>query len=226
MTSILDRPIWSALSTRHAELAEGGARARRYGQGVSLFASAKDDDPESLQALSDLAGPGDTMLLAQTGTVQLPPSLQMLSSAHVMQMILEHPIAGVADDRIVALGWADAEEMLALAALAKPGPFTLKSQALGDFWGIRDGGRLVAMAGERMKQPGYTEVSGICVHPDFQGRGLGRLLSCFVAQHILAGGETPYLHTRAVNAAAISLYESIGFRHRADLVFATIALSE
>jgi predicted GNAT family acetyltransferase len=222
MTSILDRPIWSALSTRHAELAEGSSRARCYGPGISLFASAQDDHPESLEALAALARPGDTMLLAQAGAIHLPPGLRMLSSAPVVQMILERAVAPIADERIVTLGWPDAEEMLALATLTRPGPFTLKSQALGNFWGIRDGERLVAMAGERFKQPGFTELSGVCVHPDFRGQGLGRLLSCFVVQHIVAARETPYLHTHAVNATAISLYESIGFRRRADLVFAAI----
>lgn len=226
VTFILDRPIWSALHTRHAAIAEGDARARRYGEGISQFASARDEEPESLAALAALARPGDTMILAQTGAVGLPAGFRTALSMPLVQMILERPVVPVDDARIVRLGWADAEEMLALATLAKPGPFTLKSQALGDFWGVRDGSRLIAMAGERLKQPGYTELSGVCVHPDFRGRGLARRLSQFVSHRIMQAGETPYLHTYAGNTPAISLYESIGFRHRADLTVAAIVPAE
>ncbi|TIX24074.1 MAG: GNAT family N-acetyltransferase, partial [Mesorhizobium sp.] len=93
---------------------------------------------------------------------------------------------------------------------------------LGDFWGVRIGGRLVAMAGERMKQPGYTELSGVSSHPEFRGGGLGRLLSLFVASQIMARGEIPYLHAYASNAAAIGLYESIGFRLRSTMNMAVV----
>jgi predicted GNAT family acetyltransferase len=101
--------------------------------------------------------------------------------------------------------------------LTKPGPFTLQAQALGTFWGVKSDRRLIAMAGERLKQPGFTELSGVCTHPDFRGRGLGRTLSVFVANQIAARGETPYLHSYATNAEAIALYESIGFRIRTTL---------
>ena len=112
--------------------------------------------------------------------------------------------------------------ILALAKLTQPGPFTLRAQALGDFFGVRIDGRLAAMAGERMKQEGYAELSGVCAHPDFRGRGLARLLSVFVARRILARGETPYLHAWADNIAAIGLYDSIGFQTRTMLNFAII----
>ncbi|TGP83828.1 GNAT family N-acetyltransferase, partial [Mesorhizobium sp. M8A.F.Ca.ET.218.01.1.1] len=95
-------------------------------------------------------------------------------------------------------------------SLTKPGPFTLEALSLGEFWGVKIDGRLAAMAGERMKQPGYSELSGVCSHPDFRGGGLARLLSLFVANRIVARGEVPYLHAFANNAAAIRLYESIG----------------
>jgi predicted GNAT family acetyltransferase len=104
--------------------------------------------------------------------------------------------------------------MFALAALTKPGPFTLRAQALGEFYGIKVDGRLVAMAGERMKLDGFAEVSGVCVHPDFQGRGLGRLLSVFVTHRVLERGETPFLHAFASNSTARALYSSIGFELR------------
>jgi predicted GNAT family acetyltransferase len=110
--------------------------------------------------------------------------------------------------------------------LTKPGPFTLRAHALGEFFGVKIDGRLVAMAGERMKTAGFTEVSGVCTHPDFQGRGLGKLLSIFVTHRVLDRGETPFLHAFATNNAAIKLYESIGFELRTMMNVAMIRAEE
>jgi predicted GNAT family acetyltransferase len=107
--------------------------------------------------------------------------------------------------------------MLALATLTKPGPFLPRTHELGQFWGVKENGRLIAMAGERMKLPGFTEVSGVCTHPDFRGRGLAGVLSRVVATHIMNRGETPFLHAYAANRPAISLYESLGFRLRCNV---------
>ena len=137
-------------------------------------------------------------------------------------MIAERHMPLIEDDRIEKLGEADAADMLELATLTKPGPFTLKAQALGDFWGIKENGRLIAMAGERLKQDGLTELSGVCVHPDFQGKGLGRLMTLYAAGKIFAKGEQPFLHTYATNSTAIGLYESIGFRLRTRMNVAMI----
>jgi predicted GNAT family acetyltransferase len=214
MTHVLDRPVWSALSTRHAALAEGGSRARRYPSAISPFAAACDDHRESLQALEELASPNESLLLIQADHIVVPVGLVTVSTAFGVQMIAEQPLAKVTDERIERLSDADAADMLALATLTKPGPFSLKAQSLGEFWGVKAKGVLVAMAGERMKQVGFTELSGDCSHPDFRGKGLGRLLSVFVAGRIIARGEVPYLHAYAANSVAIALYESIGFKLR------------
>jgi predicted GNAT family acetyltransferase len=131
----------------------------------------------------------------------------------------------VTDERIEQLSQADAPDMLELATLTNPGPFSLRALELGDFWGIKMNGRLVAMAGERMKQPGYTELSGVCTHPDMRGKGLGRLLSLYVADKIVARGDQPYLHAYETNKAAITLYESIGFSLRSGINVAVICRS-
>jgi predicted GNAT family acetyltransferase len=222
MKHVLDRPVWSALATRHAHLAEGGPLARRYPAAVSMFAAARDDSPESLGALRELASPDESLLLVQADDIVLPAGLAATLTADAVQMIAARPPEAVADARIAQLGEADAADMLALATLTKPGPFTLKALSFGDFWGIRVDGALVAMAGERMKQPGLTELSGVATHPDHRGRGLGRLLSLHVAGRIAARGDLPYLHAYATNAGAIALYESIGFRLRARMNVAVV----
>ena len=217
MTHLLDRPAWNALNGPHASLAEGGLLARRYRPDIIPFAAAQDDSPESLAALAALPAPDQAMVLVETHEPAVPPGFASVATGRVVQMILTRTPDPVADARIEALNGADAEEMLALAKLTEPGPFTLKAQALGTFFGIRIGGRLAAMAGERMKPAGFAEVSGVCSHPDFRGQGLARRLSIFVTHRILARGETPFLHAWDHNTPAISLYGTIGFEPRAIL---------
>ncbi|MBZ9817802.1 GNAT family N-acetyltransferase [Mesorhizobium sp. CA7] len=226
MKHVLDRPIWSALATRHQAFAEGGDLARRYRPSIVPFAATAADDADSLQALTWLLPSGETAVLVQADEIALPPEISTISAAPLVQMIAEAPMPVTSDERIRQLKKDDAEEMLALASLTKPGPFTLEALSLGDFWGIRIDGRLAAMAGERMKQPGYSELSGVCTHPDFRGGGLARLLSVFVAGRIAARGEVPYLHAYESNAAAIRLYESIGFRLRSKINMAMVQRAE
>jgi predicted GNAT family acetyltransferase len=226
MKHLLDRPAWSALCTRHAALAEGSRLAKRYPASIAPFAATENDDEESLRALAELASPGTNLLLVQSDEIVLPAGLVTVSAASAVQMIADQPMEHVAEERIEQLGEADAAEMLALATLTKPGPFSLRAQSLGKFWGVKVRGRLVAMAGERMKQPGYTELSGVCTHPEFRGEGLGRLLSLYVAGKIFARGELPYLHAYATNTGAIALYGSIGFRLRSSMNVAVISRPE
>jgi GNAT superfamily N-acetyltransferase len=210
----LDRVVWNALNGPHAKFAEGGALARRYRPDIIPFAAARDSSAESLAALAALPKPGEVMVMWDAEEPPLPPGLVSARTGNLVQMILAREPEAMDDARIEALTEADAEEMLALARLTEPGPFTLKAQALGTFYGIRMDGKLAAMTGERMKPEGFGEVSGVCTHPDFRGRGLARVLSVFVARKILARGETPFLPAWTENAAAIRLYEQIGFAVR------------
>jgi len=113
--------------------------------------------------------------------------------------------------------------MLALATLTKPGPFFARTHQLGDFVGVKRDGVLVAMAGERMKPAGFTEVSGVCTHPDHRGHGYAAGLSRIVAQRILARGEVPFLHAYATNTAAIAIYQALGFRLRLEATLTILA---
>lgn len=217
MSHILDRPIWSALETAHASLAEGNAHARRYPPSIVPFAASADNSTESLQALAKLPSEDEVMAIVEAEPIIVPEGLVTLSSATLVQMIAQRPSERISDRRIEPLMETDAADMLALATLTKPGPFTLRAQSLGSFWGVKIDGRLVAMAGQRMRQTGFAELSGLCTHPDFQGRGLGTLLFRFVAGEITARGETAYLHAYTTNAPAIALYEAMGFRLRSEM---------
>ena len=226
MAHLLERPIWSALTSRHAALAEGNALARRYPRDVSAFAATADETAESLAALALLAPPGDTLLLVQKDPIVLPPGFEVVTRATLVQMVADTAVAEVDDMRVHPLGRADAADMLALAQLTKPGPFSLRAQDFGPFWGIRHGGRLIAMAGQRLGQDGFRELSGVCTHPDAQGQGLGRLMSLFGTRQIQAAGDTAYLHAYAINTPAIRLYEAIGFRLRETMNMAIIRKGE
>lgn len=222
MSHVLDRPAWNALATHHAAFAEGGPLARRYPPSIIPFAAARDTSPESLAALEALLRHGENMVIAEAGDIVLPESLAIAGSATVAQMVLTRTPEKMPDARIEPLTEADAPAMLALATLTKPGPFTLRAQALGPFYGIRIEGRLAAMAGERMRPQGYAEMSGVAVHPDFQGRGLGRLLSIHMTHCLLERGDTPYLHAYTTNGLAIRLYGTIGYATRRVLNVAMV----
>lgn len=214
----LEHPVWSSLSTHHAGLAEGDALARRFVRDINLFASPRDDSPPALAALAALVRPGESVLLLQVPAIVIPPELVAAREAAGVQMVAPRGTRFESGgDDIVALGDADAPEMLALARLTEPGPFLPRTHVMGSFRGIRIDGRLAAMAGERMRFPGCTEVSGVCTHPDFRGRGLARRLSAEVARRIQARGDQAFLHAWKANRPAISLYEKLGFVLRAEV---------
>jgi predicted GNAT family acetyltransferase len=123
---------------------------------------------------------------------------------------------------IIELGPKDSAEMIELTSLTKPGPFSTRTHELGLYLGIRDGGKLVAMSGERLKVPGHTEVSAVCTHPEHTGKGYARILMTAVMKQIRDRGETPFLHVRGDNARAIEIYEQLGFRIRKRRHFAVL----
>lgn len=218
MSHILDRPVWTALGSSHAQFCETNGGARRYSPSIIPFASVGDDSPESFAALARLTQPEDVLFIVQAGgPVSLPRELVSTFDAPVTQMIAEKPRPEIDDPRIEKLTEKDAAEMFALADLTKPGPFTYRAQALGDFFGVKENGRLIAMAGVRFKHPGLHEVSGVCTHPDVRGRGLGRLMMEFMCGKIFAEGDQPFLHTFSDNAQAIALYEKLGFKVRSPM---------
>ena len=221
--SPLERPVWESLTTLHAPLSEGNALARRFLHDVSLLASARDDTSEALAALAALVRPGETVVLLQVPDNVIPPGFVAAKAAKGVQMVATRSVQPEPTSaEILTLGGADAPEMLALARLTEPGPFEPRTHMMGTYLGIRIGGRLAAMAGERLRVPGYTEVSGVCTHPDFRGRGLARCLSAAVTARIEARGEQPFLHAWKTNHAAISLYEALGFVVRAEVNVAVL----
>jgi predicted GNAT family acetyltransferase len=218
----LDRPAWSALTTRQAHLARGDDRALRFDPDYGLFAAAANDNADATAALAALVPESGAIGLVEAGDMPWPSGLAV-KDAICNQMVADHIVPAAPKFSITSLGDDDADEMLALAALTQPGPFFRKTHRLGEFIGVKQDGKLVAMAGERMKPAGFTEVSGVCTHPDHRGKGYAGGLMRIVGERILARGETPFLHVYADNAGAIALYETLGFRFRAALHFTLLS---
>lgn len=219
---VLDRPVWASLAGHQDALSIGGALAKRYARDVNLFASSRDDSPATLDALAALVEPDEHVYVLQVPEIAVPSALRATKTALGVQMVATRSIVAEPADDIVVLGDSDAPEMLALAQLTQPGPFLARTHVMGTFRGVRIDGRLAAMAGERMHVPGYTELSGVCTHPDFRGRKLARRLSAIVCAGIGARGETPFLHAWKDNRPAIALYEKLGFRLRAEVNVAVL----
>ncbi len=215
--ALLDRPIWSALTTRQRALALGGERALRYPAAIGPFADMADMSAANFAALGELMSPSEHVVLFTHDAVTAPVGFKVLLAETGEQMIgspAESPLHG---DEIVTLGADDVPAMMALTELTKPGPFGKRTHELGTFLGIRVRGELVAMAGERMKPGNYTEMTAICVHPAHRGRGFAQALLGAIARQIVARGEIPFLHVFSNNASAIALYQGQRMRIRRRL---------
>jgi predicted GNAT family acetyltransferase len=212
---ILDTPIWSALATRHAHLRQGGSLARRYHPEIAPFAAVVSDTATAWQELHALLQPGEQAALATLDPIEPSQGLQAEQIGVLHQMVAtSHAPDSTEDAAVLRLSRLDAQDMLDLATRTKPGPFAKRTHETGNYIGIRDQGRLIAMAGERMLIDGYVEISAVCVDNAYRGKGLaGRLMNA-LRRDIEARGDTPFLHVLSANQAAIGLYERLGFELR------------
>lgn len=217
----LDNVIWQALTTRQAGFAEGGDLARRFIPTVSplgAFAEASQAGYDSLAALA-----GNHAVALFLDAPQIPPAgWTQTAATPLLQMLHDGSELPNHAPEIAELTEADVPEMTALTELTKPGPFAERTRELGTYLGIRKNGVLVAMAGERLRVPGYTEVSAVCTHPDHLGHGYAAALMSAVIQKIRERGETAFLHVRADNDRAIALYRRLGFCDRVLLHLSVI----
>ncbi|MDX3098055.1 GNAT family N-acetyltransferase [Streptomyces sp. ME01-24h] len=214
---VLDNPVWAALAGPHARFAEVRGRAARYRADVSVFAGLADPaDPAAWDDLAGLLGPGGTALV--TGSPVVPEDWEVLEGGEGLQMVGTALRVRHAPEA-VRLGAEDTDDVLDLVARTRPGPFLPRTLELGTYLGIRENGRLIAMAGERMRPPGWTEISAVCTDPDHRGRGLATRLVNAVAAGITERGDTPVLHAAVSNTNALRLYESMGFSLRRRTLF-------
>ena len=223
---LLDNPIWNSLRTEHQSLALGLNHARRYPPAIGPLAGTPDQSLESYDALRPLAGPGGILGLFFPDPPALPSGWTLFRGGVLTQMICRNPNPisnGLLPPGNVLrrLDLADVPAMIELATLTEPGPFRERTAELGNFYGVCDGERLLAMAGQRMRVPGFVEVSAVCTHPDARGLGYAGVLMSRVMQDIISGGATPFLHALADNPA-VSLYSKLGFTSRRTFQLAVI----
>jgi ribosomal protein S18 acetylase RimI-like enzyme len=218
--TLLDNPIWNALSTDQSYLSQSNHLAKRFPRDVAPFGAMKAQSPSEYEALAQILS-GDTAALFLDTKPTLPADWSMRLSGDMYQMTFEAPPPAEPSQSFRKLTQADVPEMLALTKLTEPGPFLPRTIELGAYYGIHDSGSLVAMAGERLRLTGFTEVSAVCTHPNFRGRGYGNALMSTVISGILNRGETPFLHVKTDNPA-LALYKKLGFQIRAQLYLAVV----
>jgi ribosomal protein S18 acetylase RimI-like enzyme len=222
---VLDNPVWHALTGTQAPLAQRLGAAARYQSDVAVFCGLADDaSPAAWDDLRALVGAGGSAFVARND-LAVPDGWSVDLTIGCRQMVLPDGAGdegGSPREPLLVLEPADVPEMLALVERTRPGPFARRTIELGTYFGVRDDGALVAMAGERMHPPGYTEISAVCTDADQRGRGLASQLVRALVRSIHARGETPFLHLTTENETAHRLYDALGFETRA--MFDVVAL--
>ena len=215
----LDNPFWSSLNTRHAALAiRSGDTAARYPPEFAPFLGVADAEVGADEAVTPLLASGDSVVLLGVAP-KLSSAWHLETLRPLAQMIREQPLDVVDGPPVIELDESRRADVLALVALVYPHYFRPRTMALGRYFGIYVGGRLAAMIGERLGTDTHTEISAICTHPDFTGRGYARRLTALLTNRTLTGGRTPFLHVSYENVRAKSIYEHMGYRLRADIPF-------
>jgi predicted GNAT family acetyltransferase len=226
-THALDNLIWNALTTSQAHFAEGDGLARRFQAEIGPLAGFAESTRDAYFALGKLVrvrtGAGLFLEAPANAADVESAGFRIVEQDSLLQMIYSDCELPACSLDFVKLTVADVPEMVALATMMKPGPFNARTHELGNFIGVRREGQLAAMAGERMRMPGYTEISAVCTHPSHAGNGYATALMVELIGQIRRRNETPILHVRSSNTHAIGLYRRIGFADRRHFHFTVIA---
>lgn len=220
--ALLDNVTWHALAGPHARFAEGEGAVRRYGRGFSPILGFEDPAHPDFDALARCCDAGEHFY-CENWTGAPPPGWQVDIETTMFKMTWDRPAPDDEAPEAVALGPAHAGQALDLATRMRPGPFGPRTIELGDYFGLFDGDRLVAMAGERMHAGTFREISGVCTDPSWQGRGLARRLMAKLLRRQVLRGETPFLHVMRDNVHAHALYLRMGFRDYREVVVRVVS---
>ena len=223
MKHLLDNITWHTLAGPHAKFAAGAGEVRRYAQGFSPIVGFANPEQPDFATLAKFCEPGEHFY-CDGWTGAAPAGWQIDAETTMFKMLWEAAMPAIDEaPEAVPLGPEHAAQALDLATLTRPGPFGLRTVELGEYFGCFDGQRLVAMAGERMCAGTLREISGVCTHPDHQGRGLARQLMLKLVRRQMQRNETPFLHVMRENARARRLYEQMGFRNYRETVVRVVS---
>jgi ribosomal protein S18 acetylase RimI-like enzyme len=218
----LDNPVWSALTTSQASFAEAADFARRFPAEITTLAGFSSPTVAGYDSLASLTNAGEVAAVFLESSPTPTTCWKIIEDVPLLQMVHERNVtirsAIVVDELITA----DVPQMLALADLTNPGPFGTRTRELGDYLGVRREGRIVAMAGERMRVPGYGEISAVCTHPEHSGHGYASALVAELVLRIRDRGDVPFLHVRPANKRAVQLYDRLGFKGRVTFQLAVL----
>ena len=215
--NLLDNPIWHALEGPHCRHALGRGLARHYSRDIAPFSAIAEASSAAYCDLADDLPVSTEARLLRPQVEPLPKGWEEIRRFTLLQMVAQRPPEEV-ELSVAVLSQGDAPAMMDLVAATEPGPFARRTPLLGSYLGIRDGHRLVAMAGERLRVPGYVELSAICVHPQARGKGYAAALTQELMRRAFAQGERPFLHVRPDNGPAVALYRRLGFETRRESV--------
>lgn len=215
---VLDNPVWHALTTQHAGLALTADGAARYPASIVPFAAVAEATPRAADQLASLIDDAESIFVVGLPPAE-PPGWTLEPKKPVLQMVCPRRPAEVPGPPVTTMTAAEAPDMVALTDLVFPGFFRERTLDMGAYYGIYDGRRLAAMAGERMRLDGYQELSAVCTHPDYTGRGHAQRLLALLCNSAFDRGFTPFLHVYVDNARAIGVYRKLGFEDRVVLPF-------
>lgn len=212
----LDNPVWQSLNSRHLGFARMADGAARYPADVAPFLAVDSPEANHADALAALVEPGESVLIVGPAPV-VDAGWQLELLEPIAQMVCEQRIASEAGAGFIELEAKHRDDLLALTALVYPYYFRPRTPDMGRYIGIYDGSRLAAMAGERMGFDGHQEISAVCTHPDYLGRGLAQRLVTELTNASLDAGKLPFLHVSNRNARAKALYQRLGYVQRIDI---------
>ena len=220
----LDNPIWTALTTKQAQLAHSAALARRFPPEMALLGALAANTAMAFDSLAQLIQ-RDAVTLYFSALPQWPGGWQVVRAVELLQMVKEDGAVpeAAAQHEVIELTPADVPEMSEVYTATRPGrTLCPKIQKLGTFVGIRHEGKLVAMGGVRLHIAGYREITTVATLPEFEGRGYGTAVVLALIGRIQSKGERPFLTVRRDNERAIGIYKRLGFRERTRFYSQTI----
>lgn len=219
MQHILDNPIYNALTSAHHVISLGTKDARYYFPNVASFAGLKENSAANFDELYEVSEPESLFIVFSLKPLEISGQWKLIKEINMFQLVYEHQVIPVGDEsEFMDLNESHVDEMIALVQLTEPGPFLTKTIDFGDYTGVFDNGKLVAMAGHRFNSTPYVEVSAVCTHPNHLGKGYAYRLLREQIKRILAKNEIPFLHVRDDNEGAIKLYQKLGFKIRTTMV--------